>query len=60
MKKKTIITVKHLPDMKPVPIHGFNKKNNYNFCVYGKSGEGRKVDVIRLMEIFGEQKNNKI
>lgn len=56
MKKKTIITIKHLPDMKPFPIHGFNKKNNYNCCVYGRSGEGRTVNVIKLMETLCKQK----
>lgn len=42
--------------MKPFPIHGFNKKINYNSCVYRKSSEGRTEDVIKLMGILGEQK----
>lgn len=56
MKSNKIVTIEYLSDMKPFPIHGFNKKNNDNFCVYGKSGEGKKVDIIKIKEILAELK----
>ncbi|WP_272668118.1 hypothetical protein [Providencia sp. PROV117] len=58
MKSNKIVTIEHLSDMKPFPIHGLNKKNNDNFCVYGKSGEGKKVDIMKLKETFDKQESD--
>lgn len=48
MESNTIATIVYLSDMKPFPIPDLNKKNKYNFCVYGKSSEGKKVDIRKL------------
>ncbi|HHR5913977.1 TPA: hypothetical protein ACS7WR_003642 [Providencia alcalifaciens] len=53
MKNNKIVTIEYLSDMKPFPIHDLNKKDKDNFCVYGKSGEGKKVDIRKRKEIFG-------
>lgn len=58
MKSNKIVTIEHLSDMKPFPIHGLNKKHNDNICIYGKSGEGRTVDVIKLKDTFDKQESN--
>lgn len=56
MKSNKTITIEHLPDMTPFPIHDFNKKANYNFFVCGKSGEGKKVEIIKRKEIWVSKK----
>lgn len=59
MKSNKIVTIEHLSDMQPFPIHDLNRENNYNCCVYGKSSEGKAVDVIKLMSAIGVE-NKKI
>lgn len=43
MKNNKAVTIVHLSDMKPFPTHDLNRENNYNCCIYGKSGEGKTV-----------------
>lgn len=55
MKNNKVVTIEDLSDMKLFPIHDLNKKNKDNFCIYGKSGKGKKVDIRKRKEIFGAE-----
>lgn len=58
MKNNKAVTIVHLSDMKPFPTHDLDRKNNYNCCIYGKTGEGKTVDVIKLMTATDVENKN--
>lgn len=54
MKNNKAVTIVHLSEMKPFSTHNLNRGNNYNCANYGKSGEGKTVDIIDLIKLMSE------